>query len=199
MKLACPIKPNPIIAFSGGVDSVFLFQFCLRGKKNPHLAYFNHKTEHGESSLLWIKDYAKKYGVKLTVGELTASPKRGESLEAFWRGERQSFFAQFGAPVYTAHNLNDAAETWLFSCMRGKPQLIPVQYKCTRKPLLFTEKSEIVKGCLRNNWEWLEDESNGEPIHDRNKIRHNVLPEVLKINKGFLTTVRNLYVANATN
>ncbi len=193
MKLACPINPNPIIAFSGGVDSVFLFQFCLRGKKNPEFAYFNHETKNGEKSCLWIKDYAKKYGVKLTVGELTASPKRGSSLEAFWREQRQHFFAQLGRNVYTAHNLNDAAETYLFTAIRGNPQLIPVEHGFNKKPLLFTTKAEIVKTCLRKDWKWIEDETNQELAHDRNKIRHNVLPEVLKINKGFLTTVRNLY------
>jgi tRNA(Ile)-lysidine synthase len=59
------------------------------------------------------------------------------------------------------------------------------------RPFLMTEKKEILNYAERQDVEWIEDPSNRMTKNImRNHIRHNVMPEVLKVNPGIRKTIR---------
>jgi tRNA(Ile)-lysidine synthase len=92
--------------------------------------------------------------------------------------------------VATAHNKNDAIETFFLnlsrgSGIRGLTGISPRRGRIIR-PLLFASRSEIAYYQKRKKLEFREDRSNLETKYQRNKIRHDVLPIMEQINPGFM-------------
>jgi tRNA(Ile)-lysidine synthase len=96
-----------------------------------------------------------------------------------------------GGGIGMAHNLNDAVETWLFNMFHaGKGYTIPYSRLNIVRPLLITSRAEIEEWAKKNNVPHCEDESNTDLKYMRNRIRHVILPEVLKVNPGLFTVVK---------
>lgn len=187
--------PNEfVLAFSGGVDSVAIASFLLRGKKQFSLAYFDHETENGKKAKVFVEQFAKDHNLTLYVGNFISEKKKSESKEEYWRNQRYTFFETFNRPVITAHHLNDAAETWLFNSFHGKPRTIPYRNRNVIRPFLITPKQELISWCNANNLFWSEDASNQDCNFSRNRIRNNIMPEALKVNPGLLKTVKKMYL-----
>ncbi|HBT09205.1 MAG TPA: tRNA lysidine(34) synthetase TilS [Leeuwenhoekiella sp.] len=186
------IPQRVTVACSGGLDSMSVVNFLLEGKRKVQLAYFNHDTPHSKEAEDFVKKYAAKNKLILTVGRVRGS--RGKlSLEEFWRNERYQFLTSLGSPyVITCHHLDDVVETWLFRCFHGNPGLIPYKRDPNiYRPFLMTEKKEFLKYAERRGLEWVEDPSNRMTKNImRNHIRHNVIPQVAKVNPGIRTTIR---------
>lgn len=187
--------PNKcIVAFSGGVDSVAVVDFLLNGRKDVTLAFFNHGTLTSESAQNFVIDFATRRGIDLHVGRLFREKKHDESQEEFWRNERLRFFSSLDSPVYTAHHLDDAVETWIFTSLHGDPKLIPYQSGNVIHPFLITPKKEFVSWCKRKKLDWIEDESNNDVRFMRNLIRHKIVPEALKVNPGLHKVIKKKYI-----
>lgn len=175
-----------VLACSGGADSMAALSFLTnRTSRNVTVAYFNHGTSFGNSSESFLKDYCSKYNLKLIIGNISKEKSKEESWEEYWRNERYKFLHGFELPVITAHNLNDQMENWLFTGFHGNSRLIPYQNKNVIRPFMTTLKSELIEWCKSKSVPWLEDPSNLNTNFMRNKIRHDILPEVLKVNPGF--------------
>lgn len=187
-----------ILACSGGVDSLAITDFYRRGKKKFALAYFDHNTGNSVGALSVIRKYADQYNLQLHVGKLDSPKPPDLSLEEHWRNERYEWLTSFGVPVVTCHHLNDCAESWLMGTMHGSPRLIAYSFQynnvSVHRPFLTNRKQDIIDWCLKHNVEWFEDISNNDVTHPRNRIRHNIMPEVLKINPGFLTVIKKKYL-----
>jgi len=187
------IPPKVTVACSGGVDSMSVVRFLLNGKRKVRLAYFNHDTSHSKESEHFVRSFAAKNKLILTVGRVKGIKERSSSLEEFWRKERYNFLDSLNERnIITCHHLDDVVETWLFSSFHGNPKMIP--YKRgdrIYRPFLMTEKKEILNYAERQDVEWIEDPSNRMTKNImRNHIRHNVMPEVLKVNPGIRKTIR---------
>lgn len=185
-----PLKVT--VACSGGVSSMSAVRFLLNGERSVRLAYFNHDTHHSKESEQFVRKFAAKNNLILTVGRAKGS-KGSLSLEEFWRKERYNFLDSLNErSVITCHHLDDVVETWLFSSFHGMPKMI--RYKKGERiyrPFLMTEKKEIVNYAKRQKVEWIEDPSNRMTKNImKNHIRNNVMPEVLKVNPGIKTTIR---------
>ncbi len=166
--------------------------FLLKGNRKVDLAYFNHDTGHSREAERFVKQYAAKNNLILTVGRVRGS-KGSRSLEEFWRDERYEFLESLGSNyIITCHHLDDVVETWLFTSFHGESKLIP--HKRGNKiyrPFLMTEKSSILNYANRKAIDWIEDPSNRMTKNImRNHIRHNVMPQVLKVNPGIRKTIR---------
>ena len=193
IKLACPIPREVTLAFSGGKDSVAALNFLLRGKRKVVLAYFNHETTHGHRAEQFIVRLAGHHGLDLKLGSYVDKGDGKKPSEADWREQRYDFFRSLGGTILTAHHLNDAAEWWLFTSMRGNPRVMPVSRKDPDiiRPFIKTPKETFHK--ITKPEIWVEDPSNSDFNYSRNRIRHEIMPSALKVNPGFLTNVRKLY------
>ncbi len=185
------------VAVSGGLDSMALLHFVLMGKTKAgrskegsvgvKVIHVNHGTHYAPKAEEFVVGWCKKNSIACEVLRLDESEKRvGLSSEEFWRNKRYAWFSKFNCPVMTAHHLNDVAETWLFSCVNGTPSLIPYSHKNVIRPFLLTARKEIENYASSKKIDYVEDPSNSDVSWNRNRIRHNIIPEVLKVNPGYM-------------
>jgi len=182
------------VAFSGGVDSVAVVDFLLNGRKRIDLAFFHHGTKTSTSALKFVTEFAIERRLILRIGRLSRDKLKEESLEEFWRNERRDFFATFDQSVITAHHLDDAIETWIFTSLHGESRLIPHASGNVVHPFLITPKKELISWCKKKNLKWIEDESNRDIRFIRNLIRHEIVPEALKVNPGLHKVIKKKYL-----
>lgn len=188
------IPSNVGIACSGGVDSMAILDFLLNGRYNPHVLYFNHNTKHGDDAEKFLKEYCESKNLKLTIGRTDLKPKSNK--EKVWSDLRYEFFSQFDFPIITGHHLDDCVETYLFSCMRGFQSVIPYSRGNVIRPFLLNEKKVFESWCERKDVPFIQDGSNFSLDHTRNRIRHKIIPEALKVNSGLKTTIRKIVESN---
>lgn len=193
MKLLGKI-PNKInIAFSGGIDSVVVTHFLAQSPtRDITLFYFNHGTEHGNFAQTFCRAFSERYELPLVVGSINHCRDRqdNESKEEYWRYCRYKFLNRHcDAPMITCHHLDDEVETWLFSALHNYPKLIPYRRDNIIRPFLLTKKNEIQEYAVKRKLRWTQDESNFDKSYPRNRIRHNIVPEALKINPGLYKVI----------
>lgn len=189
-----------VAAVSGGSDSMALL-YALNSLKEEYkinlcAAHVNHglRGEDADSDERFVCEKCEALGVKLyvkraNVAEMAA--EQGIGLEECGRNVRYDFFNSLGENVIiaTAHNLSDRAETFLFnfargSALRGLCSIPPVRDNIIR-PLIDCSKAEILDFCAKNSIEYVTDATNADVKYSRNRIRHNVITELSKINGAF--------------
>lgn len=178
------------LACSGGVDSMAILDFLVNGRYNPHVLYFNHNTEHGDEAEEFITNYCRVHNLKLTLGKTDLKPKSNK--EKIWSDLRYDFFSSFDFPVMTCHHLDDCVETYIFTMLRGFQSVIPYSRGNVIRPFLLNDKSVFENWCSRKEVPFIQDESNFSVDYSRNRIRHNIVPEALKVNPGLKTVVKKM-------
>ena len=179
------------IACSGGIDSMAITKFLQEGRRDIRLLYFNHDTQHSYKAEEFVKEYARENKLELLIGRVKG--KKGKrSFEEFWRDERYAWFSSVGSNfVVTCHHLDDCLETWLMSSFHGTGKLIPYSRNSqVYRPFLMTDKKAILDYSKNRKITWIEDPSNQQIRYVRNRVRHNIIPEILKINPGIRTVIR---------
>ena len=171
-----------------------LLHHCIRNRSDVKIAHFHHGTEFGERGFQFVSKIAEEWGVPMETAFLHAEPKG--SKEHFWREHRYNFFHSLEAPVATAHHLNDAVEWYWITCLRGEGHFMSFQNQNVFRPLLLTKKEKIVEYANHYKVPYIDDPSNFDPsVALRNDIRQNLMPEVMRMNPGIMTVVRNKLLA----
>lgn len=189
-----------VVAVSGGSDSMALLSVLNTIKDeykiNLCAAHVNHclRGEAADSDERFVCEKCKALGVKLYVKKADIAKmasEQGMGLEECGRNVRYDFFNSIcdNVIIATAHNLSDRAETFLFnfargSALRGLCSIPPVRDNIVR-PLIDCTKAEILDFCERNCVEYVTDATNADVKYSRNRIRHNVITELQKINPSF--------------
>lgn len=179
------------IAVSGGIDSMAALSFLSRGNPGIKAVYFHHGTQHGDEALLFLREYCSSKAIQLLTGRISSEKSKDVSWEEYWREQRYQFLTTLDERLATAHQLNDAAETYVMGFIRGgHPRIIPYHRPPNiYRPFLLAPRAELEAWCLRHQVPWIEDPSNTDTDYDRNRIRHKILPEMLLVNPGFLGQV----------
>ena len=191
IKLLGKVPNDVAISCSGGPDSMAAVDFLIRSKRTVSIIHFDHGTEHGEYASSLVESFCKKHRLPLTLKKIEGTAPKGASLEMWWRDQRYDFLHSLNVPVITAHNLNDVAEWWIFTSLRGNPKIMPYRNKNVFRPFLLTPKSILESWCERNHVPFVIDPSNSGDRFSRSLIRKNIVPEALKVHPGFLTTMSN--------
>lgn len=198
IRIIGPIKPINAVACSGGVDSMAALHFLRNGKHNISAVFFHHGTDASEKAQRFLEGCCADQGIPLIVGRISGSKPPEDSWEAWWREQRYAFLHSLPLTIATAHHLSDVAETYLWGCLHGHPRFIhyikPHNDESSNviRPFLLTKKADLISWCERHNVPWVDDASNSDVRFDRNRIRHNIMPEVEKVNPGFLKVVARL-------
>lgn len=190
-----PLPREIWVACSGGLDSMAALDF-LRRRHQVHVAYFDHQTSFGITSHAWLANYCQQHDLDFVSARLQVDRPAKESQEEFWRNQRLAWLHQLPGTVVSAHHLDDCVETYLFNCLHGKPYTIAYQNQNIVRPFLTTPKSQLVNWCKRYQVPWLEDPSNQDTKYMRNHIRHNLIPQALRVNPGLAKVVRKIVVAS---
>ncbi|MEX2571566.1 MAG: tRNA lysidine(34) synthetase TilS [Gemmatimonadota bacterium] len=186
----CPDEvPHLLVAFSGGLDSTLLL-YLLRfqaGEVGVTLsaAHFDHRMRHGSSAdASWARGICEAWEIPFD----TAGAAAAISNEQGARRARYAFLreraARLGADfIVTAHHADDQAETVLFRALRGTgvAGLRGIAAR-TRggllRPLLPFWRSEIEELAARRGLRWRVDPTNEMLGPVRNRIRHQLLPQI---------------------
>lgn len=182
-------KDNLAIALSGGIDSMTIAYFLLRGKRKFTALHFNHGTPHGDVAAKFVHQWCQDNDVPLESGHIDDIPNDSEMYyngrQDYYRLYRYIFLSKFNdKSIITAHHLDDVLETWLFSTFNGHGKLIPYRKNNFIRPFLLTPKKTLVSYAERNNVSWVEDDSNSRDDYMRNIIRNNIVPQIERVNKG---------------
>lgn len=199
-----------LIACSGGIDSVVLTDLCKKEAFDFALAHCNFKLRGTESDddAHFVSDLAKKYGIPLyaTSFETKNYTKTHKmSIQMAARELRYEWFQKLVLQyqydyVLTAHHKDDNLETFLINLSRGTGidglTGIPEINDIYIRPLLSFSREQIQKYAKEEQILWREDSSNSSTKYVRNKLRHDVIPELKTIAPDFLNnftnTIKNL-------
>lgn len=189
-----------VAAVSGGSDSMAML-FILKKLQERYsfvlrAAHVNHgiRGDEADNDELFVKEYCSANDIPIDILKadvIKESERLGKGLEEAGRKVRYDFFDSFGKDVLvsTAHNATDRAETFIFnftrgSALRGLGSIPPVRDNFIR-PLIDCSKSEIERFCEENKIPFVTDATNSDVTYSRNRIRHNVLPELRTVNQSF--------------
>lgn len=200
------LKPDSatLLAVSGGVDSVAMCDLFHKAGFPFAIAHANFLLRGGESSRdeAFVKELAEKYKVRYFGKHFeTAIYARSHklSVQVAARNLRYRWFDELLVRhgfefVATAHHLDDQVETFLINLARGTGIAglhgIPVKQGRIIRPMMFATRKEIEQYARENELGYVEDSSNLSLKYTRNRIRHNVIPQLEKINPSFRENIR---------
>ncbi|NTF16871.1 tRNA lysidine(34) synthetase TilS [Agrobacterium rubi] len=178
-----------LLCVSGGVDSMFMLEFFNKNCRQPfRVAHFNHDLRpSADEEEAFVGRWCEKNGISFvtTKGDPEAM-RAASSLEAEARNQRYAFFQSVKRDdelVVTAHHANDQIETVLMRLIRGVPhdQLRMGKRVADRyRPFLAVPREEIERQARNRRIEWIEDESNADIVHERNWMRHVIIPQLME-------------------
>jgi tRNA(Ile)-lysidine synthase len=185
-----------LIAFSGGVDSVVLCDLLTKADYHFDLAHCNFQLRGTEANddTSFCETYAKLIHAKchtIYFNTKNYAVENKLSIQMAARELRYKWFKELISEhgykyLLTAHHANDNAETLFVNLTRGTGikglQGIPEKQNNTIRPLLFATKEMIKNYAKKHNIQFREDSSNQEVKYKRNFIRHQIIPELKKLN-----------------
>lgn len=190
------VSKNSYIALSGGVDSIAVAHHLVVSNKLKAAVWFNHEDAAASSEYEMVHKFCRQYRLSLFIGDKSmVNVQYSSSKEKYWSDLRNTWFNSFDGPVITGHNLDDAVEYYLLTSFQGEGHYTNYKNKNVFRPYLTTTKKQLVEYALENSLDWFEDPSNQNiEFTYRNRIRHVILPEALKINPGLYSTVKKKIV-----
>ncbi len=193
-----------LLAFSGGVDSVVLADLLHKAGYTFDLAHCNFQLRGTEANgdTEFCKTYAdsihsrfhvtyfdtKKYAL---ANKLSIQMAARELRYTWFKSLKEEFGFKY---ILTAHHANDNIETLFVNLIRGTGikglEGIPEKHRDVVRPLLFATKEEIRHYASLNKITYREDSSNVEVKYKRNFIRHQIVPELKKLNPAVEQTIQ---------
>ncbi len=209
------------VAVSGGADSVALLLTLHAANTAKHdslgiglsAAHVHHGIRPGEADIdqQFVEALCARLDIPLHLHRANI-PERvaqtGETIEEAARNVRYDFFASLIAAgdadsVLTAHTLDDQAETVLMKLLRGAwteglsaihPVVLVPGSRPGKilRPFLSTRRAEIEAYLKQIDQPWREDSTNADTAYTRNRIRHELLPQLREYNPSLDQTLANL-------
>ena len=202
------IRPGDhvVLGFSGGPDSLTLFEILVALAKTMHFDLYCVHVNHGlrpgaaEEDEAFAASWCRVRQIDLTTvrADCHALAEQWEMTdeEAGRKLRYDAFFARCAKlvkegvdperiKVAVAHNRDDQVETVLQRILRGSGPdgLAGMAYRRTDesgytviRPLLDVPREAIEAYCKENNLEPRRDLTNEEPVYNRNKIRLELVP-----------------------
>ncbi|HLN16021.1 MAG TPA: hypoxanthine phosphoribosyltransferase [Acidimicrobiales bacterium] len=160
-------------AVSGGPDSLALLVLAVGAGCRVTALHVDHGLRPGsadEADL--VAAAAARFGAAFRAERVVVA--EGPNLEARARAAR---YAALPDDVATGHTMDDQAETVLLHLLRGagldgRAAMAPGP----RRPLLGLRRQETRAFCASLGLAVVVDESNDDPRHLRNRVRHELLP-----------------------
>ena len=194
------------VAVSGGRDSMALLHYFYGNAEKFGIKLSAVNCDHkirGESSLSdsrFVAGFCRERSIPLKFFEWNGDAVKTENSARIWRREcyrtalkPDSDGGWDGADmIATAHHMGDNAETVLFNLARGSALagmtgITDCESESGLKivrPFIGISRSRIEEYVKENSVPYVDDETNFTDAYTRNKIRHNVLPELYKAVPG---------------
>jgi len=188
---ALPTGAGLVVGFSGGLDSRVLLQLLAeadwahaRGLRALHVDHGLHAD-----SAHWAvhcQREAAALGLDIDVLRVELPAGSGGLEERARRARHTALQAALrpGEVLVMAHHQDDQAETFLLRALRGAGERGLGGMRVLRsfgagwlwRPLLGMSRVALEHYARARDLRWIDDPSNLDPRHDRNFLRHAVLP-----------------------
>ena len=180
--------PTALLAVSGGLDSMALLRAASRIPNRARgqilVATFDHGTGRAARNAAdLVARECARLGIECVRGSATTTGTREEE----WRRARWEFLqgvaALRDASVVTAHTLDDQIETVFMRILRAAgPRGIAGLYAESEiiRPFLGVRRSTLERYTTENHVRYVQDPSNSDRRHLRNRVRLDILPSILK-------------------
>lgn len=196
------------VATSGGADSMALLSYMnsIKGDLDVEIGavHVNHgiRGETARRDANFVRKYCEDNGIEFVLFDAEADNiEVPENASEEWaRQLRYNYFNRLinkTTKIATAHTLSDQAETIIFRMTRGGSGLegmtgIPVVRDGYIRPFLCINRAEVEQLVEFYGTGNITDETNLGDDYSRNKIRHNVIPTLKKINESFEQSIGKL-------
>ena len=181
--------PHFLLACSGGVDSMVLFDLLLKLDYSFTVAHCNFQLRGKESDADqdFVNTHCESKAVPFVTKAFSTKTfhlERGVSIQMAARELRYDWFNTLiktgpYTHLLTAHHLNDQIETFLINLSRasGLKGLCGMPTDRVLRPLLSLTKEQILNYAEKEKIQWREDASNASDDYLRNQLRHHLLPQ----------------------
>ncbi len=180
-----------VLAVSGGRDSMVLLHAMARARAHEvaAVATFDHGTgPAARRAVALVEATAESLLLPAVTGEAAAG---GPRTEAAWRAARHRFLdawaAELDATVVTAHTRDDQVETVVQRLLRGAgPRgLAGMLVGGRARPFVRVPRATLADWAAAHRVPFVEDPSNQALAHQRNRVRHELLPALERAAPGF--------------
>ena len=194
-----------LVAVSGGIDSVVLLHalhsVAVQLELTLEVAHLNHQIRlESTGDADFVRDLCRQWEIICHI-ETCDVPALAEqdkiSLEMAGRNARREFLQRVAEQtnaqqIVLAHHRDDQLETFMLRLLRGSGQsglaAMRVFHGLWWRPLLNCSRQQILDYASQHQLDWVEDKSNSDPAFLRNRLRTQIIPQLLDINPQF--TVR---------
>ncbi len=178
------------VAISGGKDSICLSKLLIDLRISHTLLHCNFQLRGNESEMdeKFLIDYAELNNLALKVKSFDTkleAKKANTNTQLTARNLRYEWFKEFckeNSLLLTAHHQDDSIETFFINLLRGTGLKgatgIPKIHSNFYRPLLDFDQEEIENYLCQTRTEFRNDSSNKESKYRRNKIRHQLIPQL---------------------
>lgn len=198
-----------LVAVSGGVDSVVLLHILCSLIETLNLslevAHLDHQIRRESATDAgFVTNLCSQWSVPCHI-ESSDVPALAEqnkvSLEMAGRQARREFLQRIAGEISAdlialGHHQDDQVETFLLRLLRGSGQnglaAMKILQGCWWRPLLESRRAEILLYAQHHELSWVEDQSNSDPAFLRNKLRGQIIPQLLEINPLFSAGINRL-------
>lgn len=163
-----------ILAVSGGIDSVVMLHL-FRHDPDVIVAHFDHGIRpNSVDDCNFVKRLAAENGNDFHFVRAQLGPNCSEATA---RAARYDFLQQLArdlnGKIYTAHHLDDLAETAVINLLRGTGWrgLAALNNSNIERPLLTWSKREIYQYAAQHQLHFRLDQTNSDPKYLRNRVR----------------------------
>jgi tRNA(Ile)-lysidine synthase len=176
------------VAVSGGADSVCLLHVLREiAPAGLSVLHVDHQLrgEESQGDAQFVAKLARRFDLPLILRQ---ADLRAGNLEEAGREARLALFRETirsGAVdrVATGHTRSDQAETVLFRLLRGAAgaglaAIRPVTTEGLIRPLIEIGREEVEDFLRERGIEWREDSTNASRVFARNRIRHDLIPQL---------------------
>jgi tRNA(Ile)-lysidine synthase len=185
-----------LLAVSGGRDSMVLLDAFGRWRDDAvGVATFDHATGRAaQKAALLVELEGDRRRMRVVKG-VNAGDGSAKRTEAEWRAARWRFLEatarDLSATVVTAHTLDDQLETVVMRMLRDPRNTsargLAAMYarSAVARPLLDVRRADVALYADSNEVRYLDDPSNLDRAHLRNRVRLDLLPALERANPGF--------------
>ncbi|MBK7130655.1 MAG: tRNA lysidine(34) synthetase TilS [Crocinitomicaceae bacterium] len=194
------------LAISGGKDSMTLSHLLNEAGLKHCLLHCNFHLRGKESDTdeQFLLTYASAHQLEIFVNHFDAAKfaeEEGMTIQEAARKLRYDWFDTFlqdhNAYLLTAHHLDDSIETFFINLFRGTGYRglagIPPRNGKIMRPLFNFTAEEIYRYIDQQQVEYRSDSTNAKKDYQRNKIRHDLMPELHSLEPLLHGKMENLF------
>lgn len=190
-----------IVAVSGGLDSVTLLDLLLRHREDLDLTLIVAHLDHGlrrasTKDARFVEKLAASYSLPFSTTRIELNP--GGNVEARARDARYRWLESVRKKrqadyIVTAHQADDQVETLFLHLTRGSGLAglggMSVENGELLRPLIDVPRRKVAKYARAHRLAYRRDFSNRSVKMARNRIRHQVITALQRINPQLIETV----------